>query len=76
MPIGGLPTNYAEKAMTAQTSAANTLGQMQKKGPGKPKKTAGGAMQAAAGGAMAGSVVPGWGTAIGAVAGVAMYYMS
>ena len=74
--IGGLPTNYAEKAMTAQKSAADTLSQMQKKGQGKPKKTTGGAAQAAVGGAMAGSVVPGWGTAIGAVAGVAMYYMS
>ena len=75
MPIGGLPTNYAEKAMSAQKSAAQTTAGMQKD-PGKPEKTAGGAMQAAAGGAMAGSVVPGWGTAIGAVAGVAMYYMS
>lgn len=75
MPIGGLPTNYAEKAMTAQKSAATTLASMQKETP-EEEKTAGGAMQAAAGGAMAGSVVPGWGTAIGAVAGVAMYYMS
>ena len=61
--------------MTAQASAAATLGSMQKETP-EEEKTAGGAMQAGVGGAMAGSVVPGWGTAIGAVAGVALYYMS
>ena len=76
MPIGRGITDYAGKAMQAQQATASTLSQMQKEEQ-EPKKTAGGAMQSAAGGALAGSaVMPGWGTAIGAVAGVAMYYLS
>ena len=75
MPIGGIPTNYAAKAMESQKGVAETTAKMDKE-PEEAKKTTGGAMQAGLGGAMAGSVVPGWGTAIGAVVGVCLYYMS
>lgn len=44
--------------------------------PNYHPRTAGGAMASAAAGAAAGSqIYPGWGTAIGAVAGAAMYYL-
>ena len=77
MPVGGLyqTEDYASKAMSAQQGVAQTMGSMDKADP-KKKKTAGGALQAAAGGALAGSAVNvGIGTAVGAVAGLAMYYM-
>lgn len=75
--VGGLyqTTDYAAKAMGAQQGVAQTTASMQRAQP-EEEKTVGGAMGAAAGGALAGSaIMPGWGTAVGAVAGLAMYYM-
>ena len=79
MPIGGLyqTTDYAAKAIQAQSAAGSTLGGI-KQGYSqttKEEKTAGGALGAAAGGALAGSVLGPWGTAGGAVVGLISYYM-
>ena len=77
MAVGGLyaTQDYAGRAMQAQQGAAQTSASMQK-APYKPEKTAGGAMTSAMAGAVAGSVIPVYGTAIGAVVGFAAYYLS
>lgn len=77
MPVGGLyeTEDYAGKALQGMQGVAQTTASMDKARPGEPEKTVGGAMGAAAGGAVAGAAFGGWGAAVGAVAGVAMYYM-
>lgn len=67
--------NPRERATNLMAGAGHTAGGLQK-AQQKPKKTAGGAVASAASGAAMGSVVPVYGTAIGAVAGLAMYYLS
>jgi hypothetical protein len=66
--------------------AGETTSRMDKKEPGAPPKTIGGGLMSGLGGAgvgaaitsgaAAGSVVPVWGTAIGAAVGLAAYYLS
>jgi len=80
MPIGGLyqTEDIAGKAMQGMAGAGQTMGAIQQgsKTTTKQEKTVGGAMGAAAGGAIAGSaIMPGWGTAAGAVVGLISYYM-
>lgn len=67
-------SNYgnALNAVSGQFQGQATTGA----NPAYQPKTAGGALGAAAGGAAAGTaIMPGWGTAIGAAAGAAMYYL-
>jgi len=77
MPIGGLyqTPDLSGRALQGYQGAAQTTAAMQKETP-EEKKTTEGALSAAAGGAAMGTaVMPGWGTAIGACVGLAMYYM-
>jgi len=82
MAIGGMykVKNPMETAMQGMSQAAGTYGNMSKGSKTTvepPGKTAGGAIGSMAGGAAAGTaVLPGWGTAIGAVVGGLAYALS
>jgi hypothetical protein len=73
----GSKAGFMEKGMGFLKDASASYAQQTKKNEIQdPAKTAGGALMGAAGGAAAGSaIMPGWGTAIGAVVGLAGYMM-
>jgi len=76
--IGQSSPGFVEKAQTGLSQAAQSYAQQDRViKMGEEKKTAGGALGAAAAGAGAGTMInPGWGTAIGAVVGLAGYMLT
>ncbi|MHC4757096.1 MAG: hypothetical protein ACYTE8_00405 [Planctomycetota bacterium] len=77
--LGAMSPNYIEKgqgfmrnAIAAQAARSDKF-----KEPEEPGKSIGGGIMAAVGGASAGtSVMPGWGTLVGGVVGLAGYALS